>query len=210
MPNPPFPAPAHRALCGTRLDNALPLSGLTPQYSLPPTCFNEVVLVPLASWIFLAALLGCGLFLARSASASRSKARSARAPSASDPEGKGPSASEEGQDEGGLPSQTALVSPAEPAWAPPLQRYNRKRRTGSGSWPRTRNAAAVVYTLLLVAALLMSEYSPIHALRPLFHSTAMLAGLPASPRQAELSSSLTPFRSFQTRTHAQTSSKSSA
>ncbi|CAO1633608.1 unnamed protein product [Parajaminaea phylloscopi] len=57
-------APTYRTLCGVRLDNSIPLSSpASPLAShLPSTCFNDVVLVPLASWIFYVALCGWALW----------------------------------------------------------------------------------------------------------------------------------------------------
>ena len=103
-------APTSRALCGVRLDNSLAFASPTP-YNLPTTCFNDVVLVPLASWIFYVALL---VWL------------------------------------------VAAIRKRGYGASVPLQRY---RQTSSRSvhLARTKTAGVVLHTLLIIAALLMSE-----------------------------------------------------
>ncbi|PWN26992.1 hypothetical protein BDZ90DRAFT_232571 [Jaminaea rosea] len=108
-------APVHRALCGVRLDNSLSFASPSP-YNLPPTCFNDVVLVPLASWIFYIALLAWIIAAAR--------VRSSASPVA------------------------------------PLQRYRQRSGVGAGKGrghlARTKTAGVVIYTLLIIASLLMN------------------------------------------------------
>lgn len=120
--------PTSRNLCGVRLDNSLPFAKPASAYgSLPPSCFNDVVLVPLASWIFYVALaVWLVLFVSlRSSSEHRSS------------------------------QQNGNVRRS-------LQRYGGKVERSDGSigrrrWSKTRAAGTVLYTLLIIASLLMSE-----------------------------------------------------
>lgn len=120
--------PTNRNLCGVRLDNSLPFAQPASAYgSLPPSCFNDVVLVPLASWIFYVALAVWLVLLVslRSSSGRRSS------------------------HEGGDVRRS-------------LQRYGGKVERSDGSigrrrWSKTRATGTVVYTLLIIASLLMSE-----------------------------------------------------
>ncbi|PWN32715.1 uncharacterized protein FA14DRAFT_77038 [Meira miltonrushii] len=49
-----------RALCGKRYDNGFPFDSSSG--GVPRTCFEDIVLVPLASWIFLVGLVGLIVF----------------------------------------------------------------------------------------------------------------------------------------------------
>ncbi|KAK0521287.1 hypothetical protein OC835_005951 [Tilletia horrida] len=50
------PPKVHRTLCGLRYDNAFPLASHA-DHNLPTTCFNDVILEPLATWALLFPIL---------------------------------------------------------------------------------------------------------------------------------------------------------
>ncbi|CAD6889251.1 unnamed protein product [Tilletia laevis] len=50
------PPKTHRALCGLRYDNAFGFTSSGPQ-KLTPTCFNDIILEPLATWVLLLVIL---------------------------------------------------------------------------------------------------------------------------------------------------------
>lgn len=90
---------------------------------VPTTCFNDVVLVPIASWVFLLMLLGFAVFAVVHSRQGNSKA-SAKAP------------------------LHRLV-------------YRKGREYGAGKWPgswtKTATTFSILYSLLVLATLLMSE-----------------------------------------------------
>ncbi|CAO1630108.1 unnamed protein product [Sympodiomycopsis kandeliae] len=63
--------PTSKALCGVRLDNSVSIHHLLPVYDYPTTCFNDVVLVPLASWLFYVALAVVAIVVVLNRSKSR-------------------------------------------------------------------------------------------------------------------------------------------
>lgn len=118
--------PTHKSLCGTRLDNAISIHHLLPGYDLPTSCFNDVVLVPLASWLFYLFLIGAGVVVA--VFASRSSTGS-----------------------GVLRTLTTKQQQPMRVYYP---RGQKKK------WAGLRLTGEIIYTLLIIAAILMSESKP--------------------------------------------------
>lgn len=120
--------PTHKSLCGTRLDNAVSIHHLLPGYALPTSCFNDVVLVPLASWLFYLFLLAAGIVIAVFASDNRNRNCSRS-----------------------TTSSTGFLTQSGPQ---PMRVYFARGKKLAG----LRLTGEIIYTLLIVAALLMSEY----------------------------------------------------
>lgn len=102
--------PVSKPLCGTRLDNAISIHHLLPSYHLPTSCFNDVVLVPLASWLFYAALAASVLALGFRRQLFQKSSRA-------------------------------------------MRRYSHRGQKVAG----LKMAGEIIYTLLIIAAVLMSE-----------------------------------------------------
>ncbi|GAC93929.1 hypothetical protein PHSY_001497 [Pseudozyma hubeiensis SY62] len=110
------PPKAHRALCGLRYDNQFGFASTKPQ-GVTTTCFNDVVLEPLATWVLLFVLLPLlGLALKRKRYNSSSTSR--------------------------------LINYSSNAY--------RNDSKFSGRHSRLRISMDILYTLLVVAALLMN------------------------------------------------------
>ncbi|PWN46665.1 hypothetical protein IE53DRAFT_391166 [Violaceomyces palustris] len=149
-----------RSLCGTRLDNVY--SFTSHLASLPTTCFEDVVLVPLATWIYLLLLLL--LFVSPSVlKSSKSTSSAVRSPifryrfgtRSSDaqggvrPNGRLLKSSKEEEGVGGAPTTTtrsdeelASAFEADKSW--------------TRSWPRTASSLSVLYSVLILCSLLMN------------------------------------------------------
>lgn len=96
---------------------------------VPTTCFNDVVLVPIASWVFLLMLLGLAAFALVHSRRSNNGKAGAKAP------------------------LHRLV-------------YRKGREYGAGKWPgswtKTATTFSIIYSLLVLATLLMSECEAVH------------------------------------------------
>lgn len=111
------PPKAHRNLCGLRYDNQFGFASTKPR-GVTTTCFNDVVLEPLATWVLLLVLLPLlGLALKRKRTNASSTSR--------------------------------LINYSSTAY--------RNDSKFSGRHSRLRISMDILYTLLVVAALLMSK-----------------------------------------------------
>ncbi|KAE8219402.1 hypothetical protein CF319_g6895 [Tilletia indica] len=115
------PPKTHRMLCGLRYDNAFPFTSKGSK-NLPQTCFNDVILEPIATWSLLVVILPLLMALVWIP----------------------------GRKKYGKSSLVGLVR----------LRYGERTSSAKGVTPRRfgklRAAGNIIYTLLVVAALLMN------------------------------------------------------
>jgi len=126
-----------RALCGKRYDNGFAFGSSSG--GVPRTCLEDTVLVPLASWIFLIGLVGLIAFALNSM---RDQSNSNKSP------------------------LHRLIYRKKHATAlnddGSLEKHSSPSYTSSNSWGSRHTGLAstlsILYSLLVIATLLMSEY----------------------------------------------------